>query len=143
VSVPDATLALFEKQLKPVRSADPQRLQKLIDDLESQQFPVRTAANKELEELGGLAAGALRQALAKNSSLEMRRRIETLLDKIAGVVTRPELLRAVRAVAVLETIASPEARKLLEILVQGDPDARLTQEASGALKRLEEKSRPK
>jgi RNA polymerase sigma factor (sigma-70 family) len=142
-SVPEATLALFQKQLKPVRPADPRRLQKLINDLESQQFSVRNAANKELEELGGLAAGALRQAQAKNSSLEMRRRIETLLDKLSGTVTRPELLRAVRAVAVLENIASPDARKLLENLLQGDPDARLTQEATGALKRLDQKSRPK
>jgi WD40 repeat protein len=143
VSDPVATLALFHKQLKPVRPADPRRVQKLIDDLESQQFAVRNAANKELEELGGLAAGALRQALAKSSSLEMRRRIETLLDKLDGVVTRPELLRAIRAVAVLENIASPAARKQLESLVQGDPDARLTQEATDALKRLDQKSRLK
>ena len=143
VSVPDATLVLFQKQLKPVRPADARRLQKLIADLESQKFPVRNAANKELEEIGDLAAGALRQALAKNSSLEMRRRIETLLDKLNGAVTRPELLRAVRAVAILETTASPEARKLLETLVQGDSDARLTQEATEALERLDQKSRPK
>ena len=143
VSDPDATLALFQKQLKPVRPADVRRLQKLIDDLESQQFPVRNAANKELEDLGGLAAARLRQALSKNSSLEMRRRIETLLDKLNGVVTRPELLRAIRAVAVLESLASPESRKLLGTLVQGDPDARLTLEATGALKRLDQRSRAK
>ena len=108
MSDPVATLALFQKQLKPVRPADPKRLQKLIADLESQQFPVRNAADKELDELGGPAAGALRQALTKNSSLELRRRIDTLLDRLNGIVTRPELLRAVRAVAVLENIACPE-----------------------------------
>jgi hypothetical protein len=135
-SVPDATLTLVQKHIKPAQPADPRLLQKLIVDLESQQFSVRNAANKELEELGDLAAAALRKAGAKNASLELRRRTQALLDKLRGPVIRPELLRAVRAVAVLEDIASPEARKLLETLSQGAPDARLTQEAQTALQRL-------
>ncbi len=139
VSAPDAALALFQKHLKPTRPADPGRLQKLIDDLESQQFPVRSAANKELEDLGELAAGALRQALAKNPSLELSRRAQALLDKLRGPITRPEVLRAVRAAAVLEDIASPEARKLLEGLAQGAPETRLTLEAQAALQRLGKK----
>src|SRR5262249_7742155 len=65
VTVPDATLALFQKHLKPAQPADPRRLQTLIDNLDSPQFTVRSAANKELEQLGHLAAGGLRQALAK------------------------------------------------------------------------------
>ena len=142
VSMPEATLTLFQKHLKPALPVDPQRLQKLLEDLESQKFPVRNAANKELEELGALATGALRQALAKKSSLESRRRIEALLDKLREPMMRPDLLRAVRAAAILENIASPEARKLLETLVQGDPNAPLTQEAAGALKRLAQKSKP-
>src|SRR5207248_1377428 len=116
--------------------ADPRRLQKLVDDLESEQFPVRNAANKELEALGDLAAGTLRQVLTKSSSLEMRRRVQALLDKLRGPVTRPEVLRAVRAVAVLEDIGNREARKLLDGLGKGVPEARLTQEAQAALKRL-------
>jgi dipeptidyl aminopeptidase/acylaminoacyl peptidase len=135
-SVPDATLALFQKDLKPAQPADQGRLQKLVDDLESQQFSVRSTANKELEELGDLAAGALRQALTKNPSLELRRRTQALLDKLRGPVTRPELLRAVRAAAVLEDIASPAARKLLATLADGAPEARLTQETQAALQRL-------
>jgi WD40 repeat protein len=136
VRAPDTALAHIQKHLKPARPADPKRLQKLVADLDSQQFPVRSAATKELEDLGQLAAGALRQVLTKNSSVELGRRVETLLSKLRGPVTRGELLRALRAAAILEDIASPEARKMLEGLAQGTPEARLTQEARGALQRL-------
>jgi hypothetical protein len=98
-------------------------------------FPVRSAATKELEDLGDLAAGALRQVLTKNSSVELTRRAEAL-SKLRGPLTRGELLRALRVAAILEDIASPEARKMLEGLAQGTPEARLTQEARAALQRL-------
>ncbi len=65
----------------------------------------------------------------------MRRRIEALMEKLRAV-TRPEALRALRAVAVLEDIATPEARQLLETLAKGAPEARLTQEAKASLTRL-------
>jgi WD40 repeat protein len=136
VTAPDLALPLLQKHVKPVQPADPQRLQKLIDDLDSQQFPVRSAANSEIEKLGELAADALQQAVTKKSSLELSRRAQALLDKLRGPVTRPEVLRAIRAAAVLEDIASPEARKMLDQLAQGAPETRLTLEAQAAVKRL-------
>jgi RNA polymerase sigma factor (sigma-70 family) len=45
-------------------------------------------------------------------------------------------LRAARAIAVLEHIATPEAQKLLQLLADGEPDAIPTREARAALKRL-------
>lgn len=45
-------------------------------------------------------------------------------------------LRAVRAVALLETLATPEARTLLEHLAGGESEAPPTQEAKAALERL-------
>ena len=41
-----------------------------------------------------------------------------------------------RAVAVLEDIANPEARELLQKLAEGAPEGRLTQEAKASLERL-------
>ena len=68
--------------------------------------------------------------------LEKRWRIESLLEKQRGPVRQPEILRALRAVVVLEEIATPEARKVLQKLASGAPDARLTQEAKASLERL-------
>src|SRR5207244_398160 len=89
------------------------RLTGFAADLNSDQFAVREEAAKELEAVGETAAGALRAGLAEKSSLEARRRVERLLEKLRGPVTRPETLRALRAVAVLEDIGSAEARQIL------------------------------
>jgi hypothetical protein len=48
----------------------------------------------------------------------------------------PAWLRAARAIAVLENIATPEARQLLESLAAGERDALPTREAKAALERL-------
>jgi dipeptidyl aminopeptidase/acylaminoacyl peptidase len=133
---PETTVSLFQKRLQPVQPADSKRLRRLIADLDDKRFGVRQQAQRELEEIGELAAPALKKALAEKSSLEVRQRIDGLLSKLRGPVTRPDMMRAVRAVAVLEDIATPQAKKLLEALSQGTPEARLTQEAKTALTRL-------
>ena len=135
-AAPETAVVLFTKHLKPIQAADSKRLQRLITNLDDKRFPVRKEAQKELEEIGELAAPALKKALAEKSSLEVRQRIDSLLGKLRGPVTRPEMMRAVRAVAVLEDVATPQARKLLQALSQGAPEARLTQEAKAALTRL-------
>ena len=89
--------------------------------------------------LGELAEPALRQVLTKNPGPEARRRVEAILTRQPGPVTQPELLRSLRAVAVLEDISTPSARKLLEHVSQGAPEARLTREAKAALQRLEQR----
>ena len=48
----------------------------------------------------------------------------------------PEARRNLRAVGILENIATPEAKKLLETLATGAPEARLTQEAKASLDRV-------
>jgi hypothetical protein len=56
---------------------------------------------------------------------------------LRGPATRPELLQSLRAVAVLEDIGTPQARRLLEELANGAPEARLTREAKSSLRRLD------
>jgi hypothetical protein len=48
----------------------------------------------------------------------------------------PEGLRVLRTIEVLEHIANPEARQVLEQLAGGMPEARVTQEAKLSLRRL-------
>jgi RNA polymerase sigma factor (sigma-70 family) len=133
---PDRAVPLLRARLQPARPADATRLRRLLADLDSDRFAVREAAYKGLEAWGELAAPAFRQALKEKPSLEVSRRIEGLLEKLRGPVTQPETLRVLRAVAVLEDIATPEARSVLEGLAQGAPAARLTQAAKAARERL-------
>jgi len=135
-SAPAETISLLKERFRPARAADKERLRQLLADLDNKDFAAREQAQKELAEMAELAAPALRQTLTEKPSLELRRRIEALLAKVRGPVTRPETLRAVRAVAVLEDIATPEARNLLQALARGAPEARVSQEAKAALHRL-------
>jgi hypothetical protein len=71
------------------------------------------------------------QALERNPSAEVRRRIEALMERIG-----PERIRPLRAIEVLEHIGTSEAEDLLKKLATGAPEARLTQEAQASLNRL-------
>jgi hypothetical protein len=86
-----------------------------------------------------MAGPALRAALQGKPSLELRRRAQQLLDELDTATLSGERLRGVRAVAVLEHIGSAEARKLLDTLASGAPEALRTQEAKAALARLRSK----
>jgi hypothetical protein len=128
-------LPFLAEQVKPVPPPDA-RTTALISQLESDQFAVRQKASEALEELGEAALPALRQKLTEKSGLDMRQRLEKLLEKLDGKVPSAAALRLGRSVQVLEYIGDAEARKLLDKLACGLPTARLTQEAQGALERL-------
>ena len=136
-SAPDEAISFLKEHLHPAKAADPQRLRRLLTNLDSEQFAAREKAQAELEKLGNLAEAALRQTLANKPTLEVRRRVEALLERLRGPVKQPELLQALRAVAVLEDIGTSEARRLLEELTKGVPESRLTREAKASLQRLE------
>jgi hypothetical protein len=125
------TTAFCREQLKPAVAADPQRLAGLLEALNHRRFARRQRATRELEELGDLAYPALRRILADHLPLEIRQRVERLLARLPA-----EWLRIGRTIAVLERLNSPEARALLAKLAKGAPEARQTQEAIAALKRL-------
>lgn len=111
---------------------DEKRLERLVVDLDSNQFSVRETATKELEKLGDDAGPVLQRALeSKKLSPEALRRVEALLKAMPS--PHPEVLRDLRAIQVLGKIGTPEARQVLERLVEGSPAARLTQEARRAL----------
>jgi hypothetical protein len=129
-------VAFFRKELRPAKAADPQEIARLLTDLSSERFAVREKARQRLEQLGDLAEPALRKALQAESPLESRRRVEKLLETVEGLVTRPDRLREIRAVEVLERLGTPAARDLLRELARGVPESRMTREARESLDRL-------
>jgi RNA polymerase sigma factor (sigma-70 family) len=139
-AVPEETLPLLKQRLHPAQAADMQRLSQLLADLDSDRFAVREKAQADLEELGDLAAPALRQTLTGKPTLEVRRRVQAVLGRLRGPVRQPELRRSLRALPVLEDIGTPAARKLLDELASGAPEARLTREAKASVSRLERKT---
>jgi dipeptidyl aminopeptidase/acylaminoacyl peptidase len=131
-AAPEQALAWLRGKLRPVAAADAGRTAKLLAALDNQRFAVREKAQKELAGLGAAVEVALRRALKKDLTPETRLRVERLLAEIE----RAQRLRGLRALELLEQIATPEARKMVAALANGEPEAWLTQEAKGSLRRL-------
>jgi hypothetical protein len=128
-------VAELGRRLKPVESAPAAVTGPLLAELGSGSFKRREAAARQLRELGDRAEAALRTALAANPGEETRRRIESLLAGLDAAL-RPENVRELRAVALLELAGTEEARRVLAVLASGIPSAPLTREARAALARL-------
>jgi RNA polymerase sigma factor (sigma-70 family) len=137
-AVPKDAVALLRQRVTPVARPDEKRLAKLLADLDSQQFEVRDAAQAELAKVGETALPACRAALQAATSLELRRRLEGLMDQFAAETSKPspERLRLLRSVEVLEMAGTAECRTLLQQLADGAPGAQLTEEAQTNLQRL-------
>jgi RNA polymerase sigma factor (sigma-70 family) len=133
VAAPKDATRLFTGRLKPV-TTDADRLAKLIRDLDADDFDARERASEELKNAGEVAVPHLRKALENNPSVEVKRRLQELLERAKG--PSPAWVRSARAVAVLETVGGDDARKLLEATAKGDAEALPTCAAKAALDRL-------
>jgi WD40 repeat protein len=137
---PKQAVPLIREHIRPAVPVDPQKLAKLLGDLDSDEFEERSAASDGLEKLGDLAVPALQKTLNAKITLETRRRIEMLLARLTGGALTHEQVRLVRAVEVLERTGTAEARQLLEALANGAPGALPTRHAQAALDRLGQKT---
>jgi RNA polymerase sigma factor (sigma-70 family) len=134
----DAAVALLGKHVRPAPAKDAGRIRRLIADLDSDQFDAREAASQALARLGPAAEPALRRTLAEGPSPEVRSRVLALLVKLGRRAGQPSTAdrRLGQAVGALERIGTAEARRLLQALSEGAPEAELTQQARAALTRL-------
>jgi RNA polymerase sigma factor (sigma-70 family) len=135
---PKLALPLLKEALAlaPAPAVDDKRIARLIADLDDDSFEVREGASAALAKLGGAAGPALRRALERTPSAEVRRRLEALVAELDKTSVTPQHRRALRAVEVLEEIGTPEAEKLLARLAEESPDAELAAAAKAALKRM-------
>jgi hypothetical protein len=120
-----SALPFLKDRLTPAAPVDAKQIAKLIAELDDEAFEARASSVAALERMSDRAEPALRKALADGPSLEARRRIQRLLEKLdAG--RSPELLRSLLALEVLERIGSQEAQRHLRELAHGAAEAQVT-----------------
>jgi WD40 repeat protein len=134
----DKAVPFLQKRVQPVTTVDEKRLARLLAELDSDQYAVREGAQKELGKLGEAVAPACRKALEGKPSVELRRRLKRVLEKLPQESwdPLPGQLQALRALEALELAATAEARKALTKLAEGMRHAWLTREAKAALQRI-------
>jgi RNA polymerase sigma factor (sigma-70 family) len=137
LSAPAEAARYFAERIKPAEALDPGRVQRLLADLDSDDFGVREAASNALEGLDRQATPYLESALKSTESAEVRKRVDRILERRWGAAIPAEQLRQVRAVSVLERIGDGESKDLLKKWAGGPAGAQLTVEAAAALERLE------
>ncbi len=130
------SVPFLRTRLRPAATPDETLIARLIASLDSDDFKTREKAAEELAAVGEAAVPALRKALSAAPSLEVRRRIGSLVEPWDSPTLTAEQLRQLRALEVLELAGTVEARAVLETLARGAPHARFTTEAQAALKRL-------
>lgn len=134
---PNKAVAILKERLKPVQSPAANELTPLIEDLGSESFAKREAAQKRLRDYGATIELSIREAVGAAVNPERKRRLNKLLTECQSISSRtPDEIRASRAVLVLERIASKEARAMLQEWARGAESAVLTREARRALKDL-------
>lgn len=129
----DNAVPFLGEKIKSWRSVDARRIAALIHDLGSESFQTRTKAEKELDEFHDAAEPLLRQKLAEPVTLEVRRRIEQILQRIDRWWLKQQ---GSRAVEVLEHIGNAEAKEVLKEVAASRASPRLAEEAKAALRRL-------
>jgi WD40 repeat protein len=134
VASPKSATSALAERVRLAEAVDSKKLAQILGDLDNPRFPVREAAAKELAKLTEQVEPALRQALERKPSAEVRRRLESILS--APAIPAGETLRTLRAIQVLEYIGTSEAQRVLKALASGAPEARPTEEAKAALERL-------
>ncbi|HEY7156135.1 MAG TPA: PQQ-binding-like beta-propeller repeat protein [Gemmataceae bacterium] len=134
-TAPPKALSLLRKHLHPV-TIDARWLEERLAALDSDEFAVREKATRDLTAIAEAVEPRLRRAMTKDASLEMRRRLQAILEAPRSLVPPAETVRRLRAVAVMERIATEEARALLRELAKGEAGDRLTRAAVTALARL-------
>jgi hypothetical protein len=141
-AAPEQSVLLLRERLAAAAAikVDSKWIARLLNQLDTAEFEVREKASEGLQEMGVLAESALRRALRNKSSLEVRHRLEQILDKVESGTRPPDQLRILRAFEVLELIGSKDAQQVLRERSQGPSDSWLTLEAKASLARLAARS---
>jgi WD40 repeat protein len=118
---------------------DPERVKKLFKDLDSTNYPTRTAAQNELTGYGRWMEGRYDDAMANPPSLEYKRRVEILKDKL-NAINSPSLaqerLRMRRIMLMCEQVGGDDAVAALRQVAERGPEEAIREEAQLSLQRM-------
>jgi HEAT repeat protein len=131
----DKAATFLSQRLTPAVPLEGEKLARLFADLDSKRFAERERAAAELQKLGQLVEPALRKLLDDKPGLEIRRRVETLLERLEPM-RNPDRLRTWLAVEALEHIGTTSAREHLRKLAGGAAGTPQTVDAKAALERI-------
>jgi WD40 repeat protein len=136
-----AVPALRERLLQ--RATMEKRINLYLGELDADDFETREKASHSLEELGEIAAPALRQALEGKPSQEARKRIHSILENVKEDAKGPaKANRILLSLALLEEIGAGPAWEVIEELAGAIEETRVRHEARAALDRLRQKDKP-
>jgi WD40 repeat protein len=127
---------------KKVYLLDPDRVKKLFRDLDASHYPTRSAAMNELAGYGRWMEGRYDEAMANAPSLEYKRRVEILKEKLNATESPSlvrERLRVRRYMLMCEQVGSADALAALRMLAEKGPEEELRAEAKASLRRLGKK----
>jgi WD40 repeat protein len=136
IRVGSGAVSPLGERLRPIPGADGERVRQLIDQLGTDHFEKREASSRQLLEFGAAVEPAVRAALNRLPALEVRRRLDALLNEFAQRRLALPELRIQRAIHVLEQIDTAEARRILHDLSNGAEGFVRTEEARAARDRL-------
>ncbi len=133
---PKEAVSLLRERVKATARIDEKAMMQHLRELSSSNFTLRQNAYDALAKAGEQATHLLQNALQAPADLEMKRRLEALLERLDHPLADVNQLRFYRCLTLLERIGTSEARQLLNELTQGAPAAWLTVEARYSLKRV-------
>jgi hypothetical protein len=135
-SAPKVTLPSLKDKLQKLAPIEPLQISRFIGDLNNPQFAIRERATQDLEKYGPLVEPELKKALEARPGLEVRKRLEKMLEKMNELVPTAAMQQALRGIETLEAMNTGESRQVLEQLGRSTPETRFTREAQVARQRL-------
>ena len=81
-AAPGHMASFLGERLRPARSPAKEEVDRLVADLDSDDFQIRDKATSKLDELGDTVGPGLRQVLVGGPSAEVRARVNRLLEKL-------------------------------------------------------------
>jgi WD40 repeat protein len=115
---------------------DDATIQTWIENLDAARFAIRERATGELERLGNRARPAIEAKLKQKPTLELRTRLEQILERFDHVGEQRIWLRPLRAIEVLERNSTSKGKELLQRIASGTKGLPITDSAKSALDRL-------